>query len=200
MFSFSLSIRRFLFWKSIWNKRLLPFSPPTSNFASASSSLFRPPPTALLSENQQGCVSSPSDSSYKRNGLKSKSKFDSVSSSSGSSNGSEESSLPSMFKPAKKGNNNNNKNKVKVKNSGSASSPSLSPPRRAGCFWCSPRKDSKKKSKEVDWSVLGWHKDDELLSDLGSFSSKKQLKILKKALKEEQKISRIIITTLLSVF
>ncbi|KAL4344499.1 hypothetical protein AHAS_Ahas11G0184500 [Arachis hypogaea] len=84
-----------------------------------------------------------------------------------------------MFKPTKKGNNNNNKNKVKVKNSCLASSPSPLPPRRAGCFWCSPNKDSRKKSKEVDWSVLGWDKDDKLLSDLGSFSSKKQHKILK---------------------
>ncbi|KAL1315879.1 uncharacterized protein [Arachis hypogaea] len=144
---------------------------------------------ALDPKLQQGCVSSPSDSvdsSYGRNGLKSKSKLGSISSGSGSSDGSEESSLSSMFKPAEKG----NKNKVKVKNSGSASSPSPSPPRRAGCFWCSPKKDSRKKSKEVDWSVLGWDKDDELLSDLRSFSSKRQQKILKKALKEEQKISR----------
>ncbi|MED6207205.1 hypothetical protein PIB30_033598 [Stylosanthes scabra] len=145
---------------------------------------------------QQGCVSvsSPSnsvDSSCGRNGLKSKSKLGSVSSGSASSDGSEESSLSSMFKPAQKGNNDNNNKKGKVKNSGSKkSSPSPSPPRRAGCFWCSPKKDSRKKSKEVDWSVVGWDKDDELLSDLGSFSSKKQQKILKKALKEEQKISR----------
>ncbi|MED6142949.1 hypothetical protein PIB30_002236 [Stylosanthes scabra] len=141
---------------------------------------------------QQGCVSdsSPSnsvDSSCGRNGLKSKSKLASVSSGSGSSDGSEESSLSSMFKPAEKSN-----KKGKVKNSGSQSSPSSpSPPRRTGCFWCSPKKDSRKKSKEVDWSVVGWDKDDdEFLSDLGSLSSKKQQKILKKALKEEQKISR----------
>lgn len=70
---------------------------------------------------------------------------------------------------------------------------SPSPPRKAGCFWCSPKKDSSKKKSKENWgvgNVVGWDKSDELLSDLGSFSSKKQQKMLKKAMKEEQKISR----------
>ncbi|KAI9083001.1 hypothetical protein K1719_035016 [Acacia pycnantha] len=63
---------------------------------------------------------------------------------------------------------------------------------KAGCFWCSPKKDSKKKSKE-NWdpaSILVWDKNDEFLSDISSFSSKHQQKMLKKAIKEEQKINR----------
>ena len=139
---------------------------------------------------QHGCVSSPSDSvdsSHGKSGLKSKSKLGSVSpgSGSGSSYVSEESSLSSMFKPSKKDEGKGDKVKVKSR---SVSSPS--PPRRAGCFWCSPKKDSRKKSKDIDWGVLDWDKSDEFLSDLGSFSSKKQQKMLKKAMKEEQKISR----------
>lgn len=69
---------------------------------------------------------------------------------------------------------------------------SPSPPRKTGCFCCTPKKDSKKKSKE-NWtsaSVLGWNNSDELLSDLGSFSSKHQQKMMKKAIKEEKKLSR----------
>lgn len=68
---------------------------------------------------------------------------------------------------------------------------SPSPPRKVGCFWCSPKKE--KKSKEKKENVLGWEDhggSDELLSDLGSFSRKQQQKMLKKALKEEEKISR----------
>ncbi|KAI4327933.1 hypothetical protein L6164_020340 [Bauhinia variegata] len=38
--------------------------------------------------------------------------------------------------------------------------------------------------------VLGWDIDDEFLSDMGSFSAKKQQKMLKKAMKEEEKISQ----------
>lgn len=70
---------------------------------------------------------------------------------------------------------------------------SPSPPKKAGCFWCSPKKNSFKKSKENLASGdfdLDWSKNDELLSDLGTFSTKEQQRILKKAMKEEEKISR----------
>ncbi|KAG4992304.1 hypothetical protein JHK87_025761 [Glycine soja] len=59
------------------------------------------------------------------------------------------------------------------------SSNSPSPPRRKDCLWFSP----KKKSKE-NWG------DDHLLSELGSFSRKEQQKMPKKAMKEEEKVSR----------
>lgn len=64
---------------------------------------------------------------------------------------------------------------------------SPSPPRKSGCFWCSPKKIVKPTSKE-DRSVIS--KNDELLSDLGIFSLKEQKKILKKAMKEQEKVSR----------
>ncbi|XP_052210792.1 uncharacterized protein LOC127813714 [Diospyros lotus] len=81
-------------------------------------------------------------------------------------------------------------------------SPSPSPPKKSGCFWCSPKRVSRKKSKEnnqmmmmmkksvgVDWDSR--HHEEELLSsDLGIFSAKEQQKILKKAMKEEEKINR----------
>ncbi|XP_062073031.1 uncharacterized protein LOC133777450 [Humulus lupulus] len=68
---------------------------------------------------------------------------------------------------------------------------SPSPPKRAGCLWCSPKKEPRRRSKE-NWSISSddWSKNDELLSDLGSFSFKEQRKILKMAMKEQQKISR----------
>ncbi|KAJ0110956.1 hypothetical protein Patl1_02591 [Pistacia atlantica] len=64
---------------------------------------------------------------------------------------------------------------------------SPSPPRKSGCFWCSPKKNIQPKSKE-DRSVMC--KNDEFLSDLGIFSVKEQQKMLKKAMKEEEKVSR----------
>lgn len=70
---------------------------------------------------------------------------------------------------------------------------SPSPPKRAGCFWCSPKKNSLRKSKENHATAafdLDWSKNDELLSDMGTFSTKEQQRILKKAMKEEEKISR----------
>ncbi|CAI9771653.1 unnamed protein product [Fraxinus pennsylvanica] len=72
------------------------------------------------------------------------------------------------------------------------SSDSLSPPAKTGCFWCSPKKGLRKNSKEnrgldID---LEWGKNDEFLSDLSSFSSKRQKKTIMKALKEEEKICR----------
>ncbi|XP_065878514.1 uncharacterized protein [Euphorbia lathyris] len=63
---------------------------------------------------------------------------------------------------------------------------SPSPPRKIGCFWCSPGKKKKKQNK--DW---GSKNDEEFLSGLSSlFSVKEQEKILKKAVKEEEKINR----------
>ncbi|OWM65029.1 uncharacterized protein LOC116205990 [Punica granatum] len=85
---------------------------------------------------------------------------------------------------------------------GSASSPlgssrswmnSPSPPRKTGCFWCSPKKASPKiKSKEnrVKGMSFDWSQQDDILSDLGIFSKKEQQKMLKKAMKEEERISR----------
>ncbi|KAF2308937.1 hypothetical protein GH714_025047 [Hevea brasiliensis] len=67
---------------------------------------------------------------------------------------------------------------------------SPSPPRKTGCFWCSPKKDSKKKKKE-NWNIIEWgSKNDEFLSVLNTFSSKEQEKILRQAMKEQEKISR----------
>ncbi|XAR57623.1 hypothetical protein NMG60_11025824 [Bertholletia excelsa] len=73
-------------------------------------------------------------------------------------------------------------------NSSNLSDESPSSPKKTGCFWCSPKKTSRRKSKEnsVDWGRNG----DEFLSDLKIFSAKEQQKILKKAMKEEEKINR----------
>ncbi len=69
-----------------------------------------------------------------------------------------------------------------------------SPPKKTGCiFWCSPKKASQsphqKKSKENGLDYWGGM-DDDFLSDLTTFSTKQQQKLLKKAMKEEQKISQ----------
>lgn len=71
----------------------------------------------------------------------------------------------------------------------------LSSPKKFGCFWCSPKKDSRKKKKEnrVSGRIgVNWDKSEELLSELNSFSfsSKEQRRIMKMAMKEEEKISR----------
>ncbi|KAF7809520.1 serine/arginine repetitive matrix protein 2 [Senna tora] len=87
------------------------------------------------------------------------------------------------------------KKEVKPKSkSASVSSPSNSskdrspsPPR--GCFWCSPKKKSKENWGSANFVGLDPN-GDELLSDLGSFSSKHQQKLLKKAIKEQEKINR----------
>ncbi|KAL6008601.1 hypothetical protein ACLOJK_034115 [Asimina triloba] len=89
---------------------------------------------------------------------------------------------------------------------GSVSSPSISfspppvqppsPPPQLCCFWRSPKKTTKKKKSKEDWAAeldlddgfLG--KNDEILSDLGSFSLKEQRRRLKKAWKEEEKVAR----------
>lgn len=64
-----------------------------------------------------------------------------------------------------------------------------SPPQKAGCFWCSPKMFFKKHDKEymVQGTVLD---SDEFLSDLATFSVKEQQKMLNKAIKEQDKISR----------
>ncbi|CAL1373793.1 unnamed protein product [Linum trigynum] len=72
--------------------------------------------------------------------------------------------------------------------SSNCSRDSPSPPRRPGCFWCSPKKPTSKKSKE-NWD-LGNDGGDELLTDLGIFSEKEQEKILRKAMKEEERINK----------
>ncbi|PRQ19214.1 hypothetical protein RchiOBHm_Chr7g0214771 [Rosa chinensis] len=138
---------------------------------------------------------------------KPKPKHGSVSSRSNSSNSSPDSAI---FSPAKRvsGKKQRSKSKLKSKSkSGWLSSPlgscnslrddSPSPPRKAGCFWCSPKTksaSSQRKSKEnggIGGGLrLNFSDDDELLSDLGSFSKKEQSKMLKKAMKEEEKISR----------
>ncbi|KAM7490774.1 hypothetical protein LguiA_033695 [Lonicera macranthoides] len=74
--------------------------------------------------------------------------------------------------------------------SSNSSTESRSPPQRIGCFWCSPKRVSGKKSREnnrISGIDLNWGNDDELLS---TFSSREQQKILKKAMKEEEKINR----------
>nr|AFK38024.1 unknown [Lotus japonicus] len=109
---------------------------------------------------------------------KSKPKHGSVSASppSGSSHTSEESSISSLFRSEGKG----SKQRTLF---------SPSPPRMAGCFGCSPKKKKKKKSKEN--VVGGWDQSDELFSDLGGLSlSKQRKKMLKMAMKEEEKVSR----------
>ncbi|KAK9928287.1 hypothetical protein M0R45_025430 [Rubus argutus] len=128
---------------------------------------------------------------------KPKPKHGSVSSPSNSSNSSPESAI---FSPAKRISGKKHRSKAKSK-SGSFSSPlgscnslredSPSPPRKTGCFWCSPKTksaSSHRKSKEnggIGGLALNFS-DDKLLSDLGSFSKRE----LKKAMKEEEKISK----------
>jgi hypothetical protein len=114
---------------------------------------------------------------------------------------SSDSSLENMiFSTSKQNPDKKRRSKLKSK-SGSLSSPlgssnslmdSPSPPKKAGCFWCYPKKASHKKSKENQDTGIGldWGKNDEFLSDLSTFSTKEQQKMLKKAMKEEEKISR----------
>lgn len=75
-------------------------------------------------------------------------------------------------------------------------SPSPSPPRKGGCFWCSPKKPTPRKrdeSRAIEKAMsrsFKWMEEDEVLSDLGGFSVKEQQKLLKKAMKEEERITR----------
>ncbi|PQQ19003.1 serine/arginine repetitive matrix protein 2 [Prunus yedoensis var. nudiflora] len=153
-----------------------------------------------------GSVSSPlnpSEFSVRKGkkGSKAKPKHGSVSSPSNSSNSSPESAI---FSPSKQNPDKKRRPKPKSK-SRSISSPfgscnslmdSPSPPRKSGCFWCSPKtkKASHTKSKENGASEFrvgpNFIDNDELLTDLGSFSKKEQTRKLKKALKEEEKVCR----------
>lgn len=64
---------------------------------------------------------------------------------------------------------------------------SRSPPKQACCFWCSPKKVSRKKSK----GERGFGEDGESLSNLSSFSLKDHQRKMEKMLKEqEEMISR----------
>ncbi|KAK6947284.1 hypothetical protein RJ641_000757 [Dillenia turbinata] len=74
------------------------------------------------------------------------------------------------------------------RSSSSSSNGSLSPPPKSGCFWCSPKRDSRRKSQK-DRIGLDWGKSSSILSDLSAFSTKEQRKMLKKAVKEEEKIA-----------
>ncbi|RDY05502.1 hypothetical protein CR513_10655, partial [Mucuna pruriens] len=154
-------------------------SPKTPTFSTFSSTN----PTNTVQGNHKSPNFLPSkenpDSGYPsspgKNGPRDKTKDGSVSvcsppfgSGSASSPSSQESSMSELFRPTRKDCSKQN----------TVASKSPSPPRRRCCLWISP----KKKSKE-NWGH-------ELLSELGSFSMKEQQKILKKAMKEEEKVSR----------
>uniref|UniRef100_A0A803PEL6 Uncharacterized protein n=1 Tax=Cannabis sativa TaxID=3483 RepID=A0A803PEL6_CANSA len=106
-----------------------------------------------------------------------------------SSNSSNSSPEKVKFSVSKRGLDEKKRRRSRLQNR-SFSSPS--PPKRAGCLWCSPKKEAPRRRSKEDWSISSddWSKNDELLSDLGSFSFKEQRKILKMAMKEQQKISR----------
>ncbi|XP_059663052.1 uncharacterized protein LOC132308824 [Cornus florida] len=146
-----------------------------------------------LSDDESMFISPSKENPVERKGLKPKSQAGSVPSPSKSSNSSPEKAI---FPPSK--GNTDRKMGLKSKTrSGSSLSPSnswnssmelQSPPRNTGCFWCSPKKVSRKKNKEN--FGLDWGKNDEFLSELSTFSAKGQQKMLKKAMKEEEKINR----------
>lgn len=71
-------------------------------------------------------------------------------------------------------------------NSSDSTVDSLSPTPRSGCFWCSPKKALRKRSTENNNILkvsLDWGENNDILS------SKCQEKLLKKAMKEEEKIN-----------
>ncbi|WOG83075.1 hypothetical protein DCAR_0102249 [Daucus carota subsp. sativus] len=71
----------------------------------------------------------------------------------------------------------------------SSSGGSPSPPKGIGCFWCSPKRVLSRKSKE--WRAdHDRGKNEEFLMDMSDFSTKGQEKLLKKLMKEEEKINR----------
>jgi len=115
-------------------------------------------------------------SSHDKKGVEEKPKDGSVSSPPFSPS-SDESSMSSIFKSAKK------EGSKQDSPPSASSSPSPSPPRRRGCLWCSPKKKEQKKKSKENWS-------DEFLSSFGSFSMKEQQKMLKKAMKEQEKVNR----------
>ncbi|KAI3883418.1 hypothetical protein MKX03_031883 [Papaver bracteatum] len=63
-------------------------------------------------------------------------------------------------------------------------------------FWCSTKKVIRKQGKEtrvsrgIEMDPFEWDKDNELISDLTSFSLKEQKKKLKKVMREQEKINR----------
>lgn len=175
-----------------------PYHPKPHTFSTSNSA--NPPKSLNLSPTQQtksinnpdsdsGSVFSPSNSSHEKKGPKPKPKPKNGSfSPSDSSHTSEESSMSSLFMPLQMKKDEEKHSKVKYV------SPSPSPPRKWGCFWCSPKKEKKKeKSKENDDIVGSLEEDtsDEFLSDIRSLSTKKRMNMIEKALKEEEeKINR----------
>ncbi|AES95515.1 hypothetical protein MtrunA17_Chr5g0408961 [Medicago truncatula] len=146
---------------------------------------FSPPKDNNSTKNplsDSGSVSSHSNSSHREKGLNPKPKNGSFSPSD-SSHTSEESPISSLQMKREE----NKCSKVKSM----SLSPESSPPRKWGCFWCSPKKEqNKKKSRDKENAgVVGWEEctSDELLSGIGSLSSKKRLNMIEKALKEEEK-------------
>ncbi|XP_010266373.1 PREDICTED: uncharacterized protein LOC104603907 [Nelumbo nucifera] len=87
---------------------------------------------------------------------------------------------------------------------GSVSSPSpssnssleaSSPPRQTCCFWYSPKRVAEKKGKENWVAGIGldtpdWGKNEEILSDFSTLSLKHQNRRFKKALQEEEEITK----------
>ncbi|XP_059662413.1 uncharacterized protein LOC132308368 [Cornus florida] len=70
---------------------------------------------------------------------------------------------------------------------------SESPPRPICCFWYSSRSNNGKKKSQGGRDVENngdWGKTDEILSDMSTFSVKEQDRRLKKAMKEEDRVSR----------
>lgn len=146
---------------------------------------FSPPKDNNSTKNplsDSGSVSSPSNSLHREKGLNPKPKNGSFSPSD-SSHTSEESPISSVQMKREE----NKCSKVKSM----SLSPESSPPRKWGCFWCSPKKEqNKKKNRDKENAgVAGWEEctSDELLSGIGSLSSKKRLNMIEKALKEEEK-------------
>lgn len=66
---------------------------------------------------------------------------------------------------------------------------SPSPPRRGCWFGCSTKKKKSLKEKPKEKTLRNWGKNDEILTDLTTFSFKEQQRELKKALKEEERVS-----------
>lgn len=93
---------------------------------------------------------------------------------------------PSKQKPERKMSM-KSKSKFGSSNSSNSFMDSPSPPRKVGCFWCSPKKKQSKESLGLDWESNNL---DEYLSDLSTFSVKEQQKRLKKAMKEQEKMSK----------
>ncbi|KAF3776719.1 hypothetical protein EJ110_NYTH47557 [Nymphaea thermarum] len=72
-----------------------------------------------------------------------------------------------------------------------SSSGSSSPPRKQGCcFWASPKKSLRKKGRSETYDNGGCGKDEEILTDLGTFSVRSQRERMKAALKEQEKMSK----------